>query len=228
MSVAVLVMAKAPVPGRVKTRLQPLLGRDGCAELQAELIRHAAAWALEVAPGAAWLAYSPARAREEIEQLVPSGVDLFPQRGRSLGQRLEAATRHVLERRPGALLVIGTDAPTLTLAHAAGARGRLMVGDDVCFGPAADGGYYLLALDRPQPQLFSLPREEWGRPRVLELSVRAARAAGLTVGLLGEEYDLDTPDDAAELLTDPRVPPRVAEILAPAANRTSAPGSRGR
>ena len=220
MSVAVLVMAKAPEPGRVKTRLEPLLGRDGCARLQAELIRQAAAWALEVAPNDTWLAYTPARAREAFEELVPERCALFPQKGRTLGQRLDAATRHVLERRPGTLIVIGTDAPSLTPAHAAGARGRLMAGDDVCFGPAADGGYYLVALDRPQPALFSLPRAEWGGPRVLELSLSAARDAGLTAGLLGEEHDLDTADDAAELLADPRLPAAVAAILEPAASRT--------
>jgi uncharacterized protein len=219
MSVAVLVMAKAPVPGRVKTRLEPLLGREGCARLQAELIRHAAALALEVAAGAAWLAYTPGRTREQLEELAPEGLSLFPQKGRGLGERLEAATRYVLERRPGTLIVVGTDAPSLTAAHAAAARSRLMAGDDVCFGPAADGGYYLVALDRPQPALFSLPRAEWGGPRVLDLSVRAARQAGLTVGLLGEEHDLDTPDDAAELVRDRRVPPGVAAILEAAAAR---------
>ena len=144
---------------------------------------------------------------------MPEGCELFAQRGRKLGDRLEAAMRHVLERRPGPLSVIGTDAPTLTPAHAAGARGRLMAGDDVCFGPAAGGGYYLLALDRPQ---LDLPSEEWGGPRVLELSLRAAREAGLTVGLLGEEPRLETLADAKELLGDPRLPDAIRALLEPA------------
>jgi glycosyltransferase A (GT-A) superfamily protein (DUF2064 family) len=62
MSAAVLVMAKAPQPGRVNTRLQPLLGKEGCAQMQVELIRRAVDWALEVAPGAVWVAHTPARA----------------------------------------------------------------------------------------------------------------------------------------------------------------------
>jgi uncharacterized protein len=216
MSTAVLVMAKVPQPGRVNTRLQPLLGKEGCARLQVELIRHAVDWALEIAPGAVWVAHTPARAREAMEELVPEGCELFAQRGRKLGDRLDAATRYVLERRPGPLIVIGTDAPTLTAAHAAGARGRLMAGDDVCLGPAADGGYYLIALDRPQPALFALPSEEWGGPRVLQLSLRAAREAGLTAGLLGEEPRLDSPAAAEELTEDPRLPEAVRALLEPA------------
>jgi glycosyltransferase A (GT-A) superfamily protein (DUF2064 family) len=221
MSAAALVMATAPDAARVKTPLKPLLGAEGCARLQVELIRQAAEWALEVAPGAAWLAHTPARARETMEGLVangfvPEGCELFPQKGRNLGQRLDAATRHVLEQRPGPLLVIGTDAPTMTLAHAAGARGRLMAGDDVCFGPATGGGYYLVALDRPQPSLFALPAKEWREPRVLELSLRAAREAGLTAGLLGEERELETPEDAEELMADPRLPPAIRALLEPA------------
>jgi glycosyltransferase A (GT-A) superfamily protein (DUF2064 family) len=111
---------------------------------------------------------------------------------------------------------IGTDAPTMTLAHAAGARGRLMARDDVCFGPAGGGGFYLLAMDRPQPSLFELPSTEWRGPRALELSLRAAREAGLTAALLGEERTLETPDDAAELVADPRLPDRVRSLLEPA------------
>ncbi|MGH2742145.1 MAG: TIGR04282 family arsenosugar biosynthesis glycosyltransferase, partial [Thermoleophilaceae bacterium] len=162
-SPAALVMAKSPAAGLAKTRLAPLLGAEGAALLQAELIGQALRWAEAVAPDAVFLSYTP-------EPIEPPGVPVtcsFPQRGADLGQRLDAAVRCVFERHDGPLLVVGTDTPTLTHSHAETALGRLDGGSDVCFGPALDGGYYLVGLARPCPECFALPGSCWGGPRVL-------------------------------------------------------------
>lgn len=214
---AALVMAKAPRAGEVKTRLEPLLGHEGCARLQAALIRHAAEWALALAPAASFLSYAPDDAESEVRELVPPEVELFAQEGGDLGERLIAATAHVLALRSGPLLTIGTDAPTLGPAHAGTALERIAAGADACFGPAADGGYYLVALARPLPELFALDPAAWGGPEVLERSLAAARAAGIGTALLARERDLDTPADAAALLDHPAVPKDVAALLRPAA-----------
>jgi len=207
-----LVMAKAPRPGTVKTRMQPLLGADGCAALQAALIGHAARWAVEVAPGAAYLAYGPDGAvEEELLPHVPDGVELFPDGEGDLGEKLAHASAHVLGERPGPLLVVGTDMPLLARAHARGAVEALGEAD-VCFGPALDGGYWIVGLRAPCPEVFSLG-ERWGGADVLERSIDLARGAGLPTALLGAERDLDDAADARALLADPRLPPRIAEIL---------------
>ncbi len=202
-------MAKAPRPGHVKTRLAPLLGPDGCARLAAALIRHtvsvAVASGLEVT-----VAFDPPAGRAQIAALLPAGVGLESQAPGDLGQRMAAAAGAPLEKgRP--VILIGTDAPTLTAATILMAARRLRRVDAV-FGPAADGGYYLLGLARPAPALFDLgPR--WGGPEVLEASLLAARRAGLSVSLLETRRDLDTPEDAAALAADECVPAEVRRLL---------------
>jgi rSAM/selenodomain-associated transferase 1 len=210
---AVLVMAKAPRAGECKTRMEPLLGPEGCARLQAALTQRAAAWALEVAPGAAFVAYTPEGALDEMVELVPPGTDLFLQEGGHLGERLAAATARVLGVHDGPVLVIGTDLPTLLPAHAEAALDDLQNGCDVSFGPAFDGGYYLVALARDLPAVFALPADAWGGAQVFELSLRAAAIAGLQFGMLRAERDLDTPADARAALADPSFPADIAELL---------------
>jgi rSAM/selenodomain-associated transferase 1 len=213
MGPAALVMAKAPRAGEVKTRLEPLLGPEGCARLQELLLARAARWAADVAPGAAFVAFAPEESLAEVGALVPTGTDLFPQEGADLGARLAAATARVLAMHDGPLLTVGTDLATLEPRHAAAALDDLADGIDVTFGPAFDGGYYLIGLREPHPEVFALPSEAWGGPRVLQLSLQAAAEAGLSLGMLRGERDLDTPADARAALADPRFPDDIAAAL---------------
>ncbi|MDE3202636.1 MAG: TIGR04282 family arsenosugar biosynthesis glycosyltransferase [Acidobacteriota bacterium] len=206
---AVVVMAKAPRPGHVKTRLAPLLGHDGCARLAAALLQHsvsvAVASGLEVT-----VAFDPPDGRAEIAALLPAGVGLEAQAPGDLGQRMAAAAARPLGQGHPVVL-IGTDAPTLTSASLLAAARELRRVDAV-FGPAADGGYYLLGLSRPAPGLFALG-SRWGGPEVLDASLVAARRAGLSVSRLETRRDLDTPDDAAALAADERVPAGLRRLL---------------
>ena len=248
---AVLVMARAPRPGKTKTRLEPLVGPEGCARLQAALITRTVEWAREEARADVFVAFTPADAGEEVAACAagaeagvrgrvagtwalgasssPSdgareldGADgaseamLFPQEEGDLGARLAAATERVLSDHGGPLLTVGTDLPTLRELHARTALDDLDAGCDVSLGPAADGGYYLVAQREPHPQLFALPSEAWGGPDVFELTIASAHAAGLALGMLRLEVDLDTPADARWLLRDPALPPEIARLLRPA------------
>jgi rSAM/selenodomain-associated transferase 1 len=209
---AILIMARAPRAGQVKTRLEPLLGAAGCARLQAALVRHTVAWTTATARRA-WLAYTPADARDELAALAPPPTALFAQRGADLGERLAHAVRRAHGR--GSLIVIGTDAPLLGAHHVRAARRVLRRGRDACLVPALDGGYALIALARPAPEAFRLPSEAWGGPDVLELTVRALDRAQLSHALLDPVPDLDTPSDALALREDSRCPPQVRAALAP-------------
>ena len=113
------------------------------------------------------------------------------------------------------LLVVGTDMPVLTRAHAREAEAVLRGGADVAFGPALDGGYWIVGLARPAPDVFELGGE-WGGAAVLERSLERCEAAGLRVEMLGMQRDLDDAADARALAGHPRLPPAVAEILAAA------------
>ena len=81
------------------------------------------------------------------------------------------------------------------------------------FGPALDGGYYLVALRRPCPGLFALDPRVWGGPDVLSASLTAAKSCALRVGLLTPLRDLDTPEDAHTFLAEGQLPGEVAELL---------------
>jgi rSAM/selenodomain-associated transferase 2/rSAM/selenodomain-associated transferase 1 len=210
---AVLIMAKGPRPGTVKTRLHPMLGPDGCAALAERLIRHAASVAAGVTGVTVFAAVDPPDALSEVGSLVPGTVRLLRQRGGNLGERLAAAAGDVLTAGHAPLVVIGTDAPTLTSQALTEAFRELARGRDVVFGPACDGGYYLVGLNRPTPELFALDPDAWGGDRVLEASLAAARQSGLDAGSLPALRDLDTPEDARALLADPLLPAAVAGTL---------------
>jgi uncharacterized protein len=207
---AAIVIAKAPRPGLCKTRLEPLLGPEGCARLQAALVARAAAWAAEV--GDAYVVFTPEDARDEIAALAP-GATLLPQVPGTLGDRLAGAFRAVFEDHPGPAVLVGVDTPQLGPAHAAAALDDLRDGIDVTVGPADDGGYYLIGLRAPNDALFDLPAELWGGSEVLLRTLEAADRAGLSVAMLRSERDLDDPADARALLADPLTPPEIAALL---------------
>ncbi|UQA91958.1 TIGR04282 family arsenosugar biosynthesis glycosyltransferase [Streptomyces halobius] len=212
---AVLVMAKTPRPGTVKTRLHPLLGPQRCAVLQAELIRHT----LETTTAQGlrtYLAYAPDGGEDEdgVRDLAPAAVRLLVQRGGDLGQRLTAAVAEVFADGAGPLLVIGTDAPTLTAHHLAAAFTTLE-SRDVVLGPALDGGYYLIGMHSPHPQLFALDTACWSTDKVLATTFALATDTGLHAELISPLRDLDTPEDAAALRDAPLLPQRIAALLDP-------------
>lgn len=212
MSAAVLIIARAPRAGQAKTRLQPMLGPRGCAHLQIELIRHTVGWAARTG-FPTWLAHTPAGARAELQDLIPHGVELFPQVSGDLGARLRAATRRIGAGHKGPLIVVGTDAPLLGDAQAHAALQTLAAGHDACLVPALDGGYVMIALARPCTEPFMIAAGAWGGPQVLELTLRACGRAGLSVVALDPVPDLDTPGDAAGLQGDPCCPEGVRAAL---------------
>ena len=209
---AVLVMAEAPRDRAVKPRLEELLGRDGCVRLQRALIARALRWAGEQGD-AVYVAYAPDDAEPELAALAPEGATLFAQRGAHQGERLADAFRRVSEEHGGPVVVVGTDQPALSAAHADATADDLRAGVDVTLGPATTGGYYLLAAQRYEPALFAIDPEAWGGPKVMDLTLRSVLGAGLSIGWLRSERDLDAPADAAALLADPCAPADIREVL---------------
>ena len=209
---AAIVIAKAPRPGLCKTRLEPLLGPEGCARLQTALIERAAAWAASV--GDAYVVFTPEDAREEVAALAP-GATLIAQVDGTLGDRLAGAFRAVLADHPGPAVLVGVDTPQLAARHAAHALDDLADGIDVTLGPASDGGYYLIGLREAHDAVFALPDADWGGPNVMRLTMEAAVRAGLSIGMLRAERDLDEEADARALLADPLTPPEIVAALRP-------------
>ena len=213
---SVLILARAPRRGEVRRALEPLLGPEGCAALQAELISAAARWASELAPGAVHVAHEPPDAGPELRPLVGRDATLFPQNGDGISGRIADAAGRVFARSQAPLLIVWPDLPVLSLGHGEAAFEDLRSGCDLVFGPAIDGGFYLVGIARPLPELFALPERAWRNPDTTAAAVAAAREAGLEIGLLRAERALQRPADVRAALADPLLPESIARLLAPA------------
>jgi uncharacterized protein len=209
---AVLIMARAPRPGEVRRALEPVLGREGCVELQAALTAQAARWAREVGSGPPHVAHEPPDAGAELRRLVGADAVLFPQNGEGIAGRLADASARVLTRSGGPLLIVWPDLPRLRATHAAAALDDLAAGCDVVLGPAIDGGLYLIGIARPLPELFALPEHAW-RNDVMGVALTAIREVGFEVGILRAERALHRPADVRAALADPLLPADVGAIL---------------
>ncbi|XXK21661.1 TIGR04282 family arsenosugar biosynthesis glycosyltransferase [Arenicellales bacterium nBUS_48] len=189
----ILVFARAPEAGQAKTRLIPKLGPEGAAQLHSRLVHLTldTATAFRNVSVQLWCSpdphrsfFSQCRATYEVELHAQSGVDL--------GERMLNAFNQALTDYDWALLV-GTDCPDLNIEDFEQAEQDLNNGIDVVLGPAADGGYYLIGLKRPEPNLFqNIP---WGGSEVLSCTYTRLNEAGLTFSQLHEHHDIDRPED---------------------------------
>ena len=199
---AVLIFAKAPVPGAVKTRLIPVLGVEGAAQLAERLIGWCVDMAVAAGVGPVELWCTPDAAHPAILAMAARhGVRLAVQGEGDLGERMARALAEALGRHPRALL-IGTDCPSFELADLPQAATWLAQGQDAVFGPVEDGGYWLIGLTRPQPALFE--GITWSTGGVMAATRERPRALGLRWAELPVHWDLDRPEDLARLQADLR------------------------
>lgn len=197
MSVAttLLVFAKAPVAGTVKTRLAAVVGAEGALAAYRALL--AATLACAAAARAAGIVdrielwCDPDAEAPALRQLAAThGLARYPQSGGDLGERMRVALASALGRAPRALLV-GTDCPVLTPAYLADANARLATHDAV-LGPAEDGGYVLVGARRT----LSFADVRWSTPHAYADTLAAFAADGVTCATLPALWDVD---DAAGL-----------------------------
>lgn len=193
-----VVVAKQPELGKVKTRIAAVLGDDRAVELYRCALFDTLALATSITDVAHVLTYAPATddARDYFKQVAPA-FELFPQPGATLGERLGGAFAHLL-RRYGPVVSIGSDSPDLPAAFIARAFEILRGEADVVLGPADDGGYYLLGMQTMQPTLFE--GIHWSTNVVAEQTRDRAADAQLKLVELPPWHDLDTVDDLRALV----------------------------
>lgn len=192
--VIVVVFAKPPVPGRVKTRLEPLVGRDGAARLAGAFLSDT----LAVVDGLPWA------------RVVLSTTGPFPrswdgvlasricwEQGRGdLGQRMERALARGLAEGGEAAIVLGADLPGITGQHLEAARG-VLAEQEAVLSPSSDGGFYLVGLRRCPSGLFEgVP---WSSCATLSATSGRFDQLGLSFGLGSPFFDIDEPDDLLRL-----------------------------
>jgi uncharacterized protein len=193
----VIVFARAPLPGRVKTRLVPRLGEWGAARLQARLARQTLRTALAASCGALEL-YGTPRARHPffLKCRKDFRLRLQEQRGRDLGERMYRALAAAL-RRYSAALLIGTDCPVLRPQDLRRATRLLRGGCDVVLAPAEDGGYALIGARRVSRRLFE--GIAWGESGVYAQTAERLLALGYRWRALRRVWDVDRPADLERL-----------------------------
>ncbi len=193
MSTALIVFAKAPIPGEVKTRLCPPLDPDEAASLHGTLVLDAVERAKGLAGVSLYVAGAPDLAHPFFKVLEGRyGAKLLPQRGPDLGARMRQAMQDAFEQGAQDVILTGTDLPTLPRAQLAQAL-TLIKNQDIVLGPTTDGGYYLIGLRKMVPALFE--GIAWSTPSVFAETKNKIEQAGLSLGLLPECRDLDTLDD---------------------------------
>lgn len=209
MSKGLIIFARAPVPGKVKTRLARDVGEQVATELYGAMLD-------DVLEMAALL--------DDVRLLVfwADGsyphfpgiprLEMFEQSGEDLGQRMANAFRTAFEEGIDACCIIGSDLPDLPLEYVRKAFRMLEENRiDAVFGPSSDGGYYLLGMRRLWPELFE--NVPWSTSLVLETSLKHARASELTVDLLPVWHDIDTIDDLKQLALFPGKSSRTGCLL---------------
>jgi rSAM/selenodomain-associated transferase 1 len=205
---ALVLYARAPRAGRVKTRMLPWLDAGEALRLHLVLLEDSLRLlkACAVAAGASpfvsmsepWEPEDPDGCAGIAEAAL--GMARLPQRGADLGERLQDTFRTLLARGLGPVVVIGSDSPTLPPAHLTTALSALERGADAVLGPAEDGGYCLVGAARELPGMFEgIP---WGTDRVLQATRAALDRWGARVVLLPSWYDVDLPRDLERLRRD--------------------------
>jgi rSAM/selenodomain-associated transferase 1 len=192
--VSIAILAKAPIPGLVNTRLIPTIGAHAAAVLQERLTERAIMTSLAADVGPVTLWCSPDATHSTFLKLVTQQrIILKRQPEGDLGARMLAAT--AASSTP--VLVIGTDCPALNELHLRGAANALREGNDVTIIPAEDGGYVLIGTRMAQPAIFS--GVAWGMNTVL--AETRARIIEQRLGLTEQPplWDVDTESDLARL-----------------------------
>ncbi|WP_026841206.1 TIGR04282 family arsenosugar biosynthesis glycosyltransferase [Citrifermentans bremense] len=186
---ALAIFAKTPLPGLVKTRLSPPLSLQQGAELYRCMFLDTIA---RVRPLNADTVLFYEGESDFFHKSAPHAT-LMRQHDGGLGTRLEQAFDQLAELGYDSRVVIGSDAPDLPFAYLEDAFARLEGGSDTVFGPASDGGYYLVGVRRGAGSIFQgIP---WSTAKVLETSLKQAQASGLSSTLLAPWYDVDCYQD---------------------------------
>lgn len=195
----VAILAKAPIPGRVKTRLIPRLGAEGAAGLHRRLVRHTLETAVAATSPAAITLWTGLAAPDDAffaECAEHFGVHLRPQPEGDLGRRMHAA----LAAMPGSGLVIGCDCPLLDASLLRRCQAALTTADCVLL-PAEDGGYALVGARHADSRLFA--DIDWSTEHVMTQTRSRIAALGWSLACPAQVWDVDRPVDLERLASLP-------------------------
>ena len=181
---------KAPQVGTVKTRIAETAGAERACAIYRQLVDRVLA---NIAPlKNVQLRFTPDDAADKIHPWLRTGWSAAAQGSGDLGERLHRAFQETFAEGTEGVVVIGSDCPEVGPSDVRAALKELK-GHDIVLGPAVDGGYWLIALRAPHPELFS--NITWSSDQVLAQTLARAKALGLRIQLLRILQDIDTEED---------------------------------
>jgi hypothetical protein len=190
-----ITFAKAPVLGRVKTRLVPPLTYEQSYALHQAFIEDTLNKISRLPDIKPCLGYYPRGQKHKFNGMLPVEIDLFCQAGNDLGERMQNALKRYLKQAQQ-VVIIGADVPSLPEEYIQQAFEQL-VSHDIVIGPAEDGGYYLIGSKADPPDIFSnIP---WGTEKVFESTRIRLKQSGCKYAILPSWPDIDRPEDLYHL-----------------------------
>jgi rSAM/selenodomain-associated transferase 1 len=192
-SSAIVVMAKEPIPGQVKTRLCPPLSWEQAAQLYEACCQDVIENALRIHSSQTVIAATPTDSVDYFQTLAPS-AQVLPVEAETIGGCLQQVTSRLLNQGYPQVLAVSSDSPDLWPEIMQSGLDQLEK-NDVVLGPAYDGGYYLIGLNKPNELLFG-GSIEWSTEIVLQQTIQVIDQLGLTYALLSRSVtDLDRGED---------------------------------
>ena len=194
---AVILFARDPVEGQVKTRLSSLLDPPTILNLYRHFLRDSIEKICSITDADHFIGIASHPETGYFDEASQShGVRLFVQKGGNLGERMRQAFADRFEEGYERVVIIGSDSPTLPPAYITQA---LQSNKEVVIGPSTDGGYYLIGMQGKVTDIFE--RVSWGTDSVLSETLNALKEQGAQAELLPVWYDVDLPEDLRFLKT---------------------------
>lgn len=186
-----IIFVKHPEAGFVKTRLAKAIGKIEAALLYRFFVE-AIIRRTETKKLKRIIYYTPARKKKEIMGWLGKNIEIYPQKGGNLGERLSSAFKWTFEEGARRVVVIGTDSPLLGKKVILKAFKELK-NNQCVIGPSSDGGYYLLGLSSFYKEIFE--GVEWGTDKVFKQTLNTINRLNLKCSLLDEHFDIDNAED---------------------------------
>ncbi|MCX9082255.1 MAG: TIGR04282 family arsenosugar biosynthesis glycosyltransferase [Candidatus Methanoperedens sp.] len=199
----IAIMAKAPFPNKVKTRLNPPLSPFEASRLYHSFLLDKIEQVKCIDEARPFMAYTPESSESFFRSIIPPGFLLINQAGKDLGERLANVSHELFAMGAEKVVLLDSDTPNLPVDHIREGLSRLNEAD-VVLGPCEDGGYYLIGMRTFIPGIFSgIP---WSTALVTEFTLKKVHELGLTVSMLPGWYDVDTEKDLRRLMRDLEFP----------------------
>jgi rSAM/selenodomain-associated transferase 1 len=196
---AIVIMAKEPRPGLVKTRMVSDLDPIAVSKIYLGFLMDRIQQVREILDVDHYIAYTPGKAVDFFKEMALESFNLIPQNGRDLGERLSNISHQLFDKGYKKIAIMDSDSPNLPSRFITSSFFYLD-SSDIVLGPCEDGGYYLIGLSHDIPEIFAdIP---WSTSEVVAVTKERANSEGKSIKFLEKWYDVDTKDDLARLKND--------------------------